>query len=479
MSETSKLVVALAVVFGGILVAIGGSFYSLVKNPPTSPTFQPASIEERMEIERFDPLPEGELYLKDSLRRIDFQLFSKSIKDQDLIVKEIQRFSKDFPGFQYYGELSKKVYCRIELEVQSLVGARIDEAMSKSPSFQTTENLTYVESINEFKSEFSLRLISNAINVGYYLEVQELLNRVLQSGDRLLGIPVSDTLHSKVTFSKVVKESVAAKYVNIAEFIGFGFAEVDGKECYYTVGMDFFNLPDLLISEISRAETYRAYPLLLMVSQHLYEGLKVDGKGALEIDLSKLRNKRLLEFVKTYKNGDRSGKGKIFIEKFNPEEVISQDYMRLRFLSGGKSQTKVMNNLFDQIFGIEEIQSSSFEIDEVLASEIAKVQLKLPFLKDQFKKGKKVYLCASLDVGNIQSVEWLWLQVQDWGSGPVTGVLTQDSSNPDIQTGRQVSAGLRSIVDYVIEDEEGNEIGPFTNKILNERLERQGSDKSD
>lgn len=479
MSETNKLVVAFVVVFGGILLAVSGSFYSLIQNPPTNPSFQRVSIEEQKEIEQFDPLPEGELYLEDSLRRIDFQLFSKSIKDQDLIIEEIKRFSKEVPGFQFYGELSKQVYCRVELEIQSLVGARIDEALSKSPSFQTTENLQYVQSINEFKSEFSLRLISNASNVGFYLEVQELLNRVLQSGDRLLGIPSSDALHSKVTFSEVVKESIDARYVNVADYIGFGFEEVDGKECYYTVGMDFFNLPDLLISEISLAETYRAYPLLLMVSQQLYEGLEVDSEGALEIAYSKVKNKRLLAFLESYKKGDRSGKGRVFVEKFRPDEVISQDYMRLRFLSGSKSQGKVLNSLFDQVYGIEEIQSSSFEIDEVLASEIAKVQLKLPFLKDQFKKGKKVYLCVALDVGNIQSVEWLWLQVQEWGSGPVTGVLTQDSTNSNIQTGRQVSAALKSIVDYVIEDEEGNEIGPFTNKILNERLEKQGSDKSD
>lgn len=59
-----------------------------------------------------------------------------------------------------------------------------------------------------------------------------------------------------------------------------------------------------------------------------------------------------------------------------------------------------------------------------------------------------------------------------WGPGPITGVLTQDSSNPDIQTGRKVSATHKSTVDSVIEDENGNEIGPFTNKILNTRLEK-------
>lgn len=244
-----------------------------------------------------------------------------------------------------------------------------------------------------------------------------------------------------------------------------------------SLGMAKFGLPDLVVENVSQALSEDMGRLVNTVAQLLAEGgLALSANGAMEVELSKLKDARLKERLET-----RLQKGALRRVKLQALEARrdrgdpDNPLLELGFPGTGALHTRHVAAL-DALFGRQLDETTPVAPGDPELEEVArKARARLVELRERVERGmrppEQLLLKAGFktDDGNL---EFMWFEVTSWQAGSWRGSLANEPHDVStLRMGSPVSVPEAEVVDYVYMSPFGQREGGESSLIL---LRRQG-----
>lgn len=241
-----------------------------------------------------------------------------------------------------------------------------------------------------------------------------------------------------------------------------------------TMGMSKFALPEISVKNFTCSDSNPFGNLVNAAIQTLYENPFINGDSTLTVDLRKIRNKELQNFLVSNLKAEANQLATINLRSVEPEEGDNPSpQLLIAFTDAEKGSPQMeANAVIDSLFGWEDAIDYTAHDEELLkASGQAKRQL--PKLKKLFLAGLEPGYSIMVKVpfktpsgGN----EWMWVEVTKWKTSKMEGILQNEPFEiPDLKVGTLVNYDEADIFDYLLNKPDGSYEGNETGKIIEKR----------
>ncbi|ARU54121.1 hypothetical protein OLMES_0012 [Oleiphilus messinensis] len=237
-----------------------------------------------------------------------------------------------------------------------------------------------------------------------------------------------------------------------------------------TLGMAKFGLPDIAINNFAWSVNRGMGNLINLLAQQMVEGYSISRKGLLA-DISSFKNEEAKRFMEgqLFENAQKDVVIKVLPSK--PEEGDpNNSIIELAFDHyPGKSLQEKQERFLGAMFGWQETMSMVEHNNQILAAS-NRARSKLPQLKSDFNKGLEpgghINVKApfeTLDGGN----EYMWVDVIEWKSDQITGLLKNEPYNiPSLRGGQSVTVTEDIVFDYIRYFGDGSSEGNETGELI-------------
>ncbi len=238
-----------------------------------------------------------------------------------------------------------------------------------------------------------------------------------------------------------------------------------------TLGMAKFGLPDVVVTEFSWSLNRNVGHLINALAQAMAEGAAFSPSGEYLLDFRAIKNKTLRDKYLGSLLANSSAKARLTFRPGVPDQGDPDNRLLEITFDGypGNDVHARQTAMMDALFGWHD-EVKRVRHDPVLESASQKARTSLPALRAVFNKGlvpgEYVQVKAPF-VTPSGSKEWMWVEVTEWKSGAIRGVLKNEPFDiPDLHGGQEVRVEEAEVFDYIRHFADGREEGNETGKIL-------------
>ncbi len=231
-------------------------------------------------------------------------------------------------------------------------------------------------------------------------------------------------------------------------------------------GMSKFGLPDITIEDVPVASASAMANLLNLVAARLVAKPKLETRGEVTIDLSKLG----IELPK-----GAVGRIVLGLAVAEPKEGQPENRTVAVTFPGTDTLHERQAKVLAKITGArDELKRSPMDLEILEARQQA--QRELAALQPAFAGGlaKHEMLLVKAPFPTLTgSQEWMWVEIQGWEGKKIKGILQNDPQlTKDLKAGSAVEVNQALVMDYIHKKADGTIVGNATAKIL-ERKESE------
>ncbi len=240
-----------------------------------------------------------------------------------------------------------------------------------------------------------------------------------------------------------------------------------------TVGMSKFNLPDLVLTEVSPGSADSAANTIIACSQALVEGAWPD-QSQLALDFTKLRHAKARAYQQANPRKGASGRVDVSFRNAPLEEGDANNRLwALDFPNVAMPTLSEREGVaFDRLYGADDVMFKAKHGDPEMIA--ARDKARAAFLANEanFRKGlpynERLLVKKAFQVAG--NTEYMWVEVVRWNPQSVEGLLANDSFyDAKMRTGLKVTVTLDEVYDYLYYKADGSEQGNETGKVLMSR----------
>lgn len=238
-----------------------------------------------------------------------------------------------------------------------------------------------------------------------------------------------------------------------------------------SLGMNKFCLPEISLRDFPCSDGNPFGNLVNATLQSLYESPFIQGDSTLTLDIPKIRNEKLRTSLTESIEQGTPQKATIHLAFNEPEEGDNPStQLRIAFNSEQGSIQQQADEVIDLLFGtVDSITYIQHNEELMQASEEARSHL--PEMKKLFlaglQPGYSIMVKVPFPTGNDGGNEWMWVEVTEWNSSKMEGILQNDPYQiPDLKAGALVKFEEAEIFDYMLNKPDGTVEGNETSKII-------------
>jgi uncharacterized protein YegJ (DUF2314 family) len=238
-----------------------------------------------------------------------------------------------------------------------------------------------------------------------------------------------------------------------------------------SLGMNKFALPEISLRDFPCSDSNPFGNLVNATLQSLYESPFIQADSTLTIDIPKIRNEKIRVTLIESMEKDALQKAAIHLTYAEPEEGDNPStQLRIAFDPEQGSIQQQAKEVIDLLFGATD-SITYIKHNEELMQVSREARTHLPDMKKLFlaglKPGYSIMVKVPFPTGNDGSNEWMWVEVTQWNSGRMEGILQNDPYEiPDLKAGSLVKFEEADIFDYLLNKPDGTFEGNETSKII-------------
>ncbi|HEY2352731.1 MAG TPA: DUF2314 domain-containing protein [Candidatus Acidoferrum sp.] len=244
-----------------------------------------------------------------------------------------------------------------------------------------------------------------------------------------------------------------------------------------TLGMEKAGLPDVVVEGASWSMESRIAGLINEFCQVMAEGQLLAVPGKAEMNVQTIRNDAVrTERMKSF-YANATGIAHLYL-KIGQKQDGDADNRLIEITAErytGPDIHAKQDRMVSCTFGAEPDKVKYIKHDDQLLDASRKARLKLPELKEAFRKGlppgEHIDLKAPFE--SWSGHEWMWIEVTGWKDQKITGLLQNEPADvADLHAGQLVEVKEEDIFDYVRYYADGHKQGNATGEII-ERMEEE------
>lgn len=241
-----------------------------------------------------------------------------------------------------------------------------------------------------------------------------------------------------------------------------------------TLGMEKMGLPDVVVDDFSWSLQRNMGHVINLFTQAIAEGAVVEKPGEFDLDVNAIKNPKVREPQVTSLKSNATGVAALALIQGTREEGDPLNRLiEITFDRGvGPDIYAKQNQILSAAFGAED-SLTYVEHDEAIQAASRRARMKLPALQAEFNKGlapgEFILVKAPFSTpGGGQ--EWMWVEVNSWKDGKITGPLQNEPFNiPDLHAGQIVEISEADVFDYIRKHPDGTTEGNETARLIEER----------
>lgn len=237
-----------------------------------------------------------------------------------------------------------------------------------------------------------------------------------------------------------------------------------------TLGMRKFNLPDLVITEVSRGSSSSAGNTLNYIAQHLLENPD-DNPFQFALKLADLKHRDIKEEALSNPLDGATGQINIELaegewEEGDPHNIIAHvTFPEVDAETATERQSIAFSTLYGATDEIQQVRSSDAEIAAASKRAQASFLTLKPHFDNELEPNERLLVKYGFPVNG--SHEFMWVEVLKWKKNHLEGILLNDSYYDEkLKEGKRVKVLTKKIFDYIHYKADGTSEGNETGKLI-------------
>lgn len=242
----------------------------------------------------------------------------------------------------------------------------------------------------------------------------------------------------------------------------------DGTQLYETLGLARFGMADLVLPRVTREQSALAGLLLSALVQRLVEGAEVSG-SQLVVRLDALVEPTFKKAVlaRAFPNAKREVL--VGLAPSPGTGNLRADTWLLAFPTFDCTTSDAcLGKALEQLFGSAALAKGGDREALVKAARV-RARAALPSYAQRFQKGlpATTYLLAKGPFPYADGNEWMWIEVQRWSGGVLSGPLRSEPTQVlGLHEGNVVEVQEAEVYDIMLIQEDGTFVGNETGRLL-------------